>query len=174
MTFGIVHCVAVFVLHRFVDRLTFLFRVNITFFYVDGVRNFLAFGMVRCLTFFFGPFINDVVSILLTPSPRPLSTVLLYVFRSSHFSFLVFGHFWRHSYENTKILCNLCLHFARQDGQDGKKTERKSRNQSDQNTKNQKTKIWDERNILLYIIPSSVIPLQTRESTSGPRELTKW
>ena len=39
----------------------------------------------------------------------------------------------------TKILCNLCLHFARQDGQDGKKP--------DQNTKNQKTKIWDERNI---------------------------
>ena len=63
MTFGIVHCVAVFVLHRFVDRLTFLFRVNIAFFYVDGVRNFLAFGMVRCLTFFFGPSINDVVSV---------------------------------------------------------------------------------------------------------------
>ena len=26
----------------------------------------------------------------------------------------------------TKLLHNLCLHFARQDGQDGKKTERKS------------------------------------------------
>ena len=26
---------------------------------------------------------------------------------------LVFGHFWRRSYKNTKILCNLCLHFAR-------------------------------------------------------------
>ena len=38
-----------------------------------------------------------------------------------------------------KILRNLFLHFARQDGQDGKKP--------DQNTKNQKTKIWDERNI---------------------------
>ena len=63
---------------------------------------------------------------------------------SSHFSFLVFGHYWRQSYENTKILHNLCLHFARQDGQDGKKMERKSRNLSDQNTKNQKTKIWDE------------------------------
>ena len=36
--------------------------------------------------------------------------------------FLVFGHFWRQRYENTKIFCNLCLHlhFARQDGQDGK------------------------------------------------------
>ena len=43
------------------------------------------------------------------------------MFRSSRFSFLVFGHFWRQSYENTKILRNLCLHFARQDGQDGKK-----------------------------------------------------
>ena len=34
---------------------------------------------------------------------------------------MVFGHFWQQSYENTKILHNLCLHFARQDGQDGKK-----------------------------------------------------
>ena len=42
------------------------------------------------------------------------------MFGSSQFSFLVFSHFWRQSYENTKILCNLCLHFARQDGQDGK------------------------------------------------------
>ena len=46
----------------------------------------------------------------------------------------------------TKILRNLCLHFARQDGQDREKLERKSRNQTDQNTKNQKTKIWDEQN----------------------------
>ena len=37
------------------------------------------------------------------------------------FPFLVFGHFWRRSEENTKILGNLCLHFARQDGQDKKK-----------------------------------------------------
>ena len=35
--------------------------------------------------------------------------------------FFVFGHFWQRSYVNTKILCNLCLHFARLDGQDGKK-----------------------------------------------------
>ena len=70
----------------------------------------------------------------------------LLMFRSSHFSFLVFGHFWGQSYENTKILRNLCLHFARQDRQDGKKTERKSHNLSDQNTKNPKTKIWDEGN----------------------------
>ena len=44
-----------------------------------------------------------------------------YMFRSSCFSVLVFGHFWPQSYENTKILRNHCLHFAREDGQDGKK-----------------------------------------------------
>ena len=43
------------------------------------------------------------------------------MFCSSHFPFLVFGHFWRRCYENMKILRNLCLHFARQEGQDGKK-----------------------------------------------------
>ena len=43
------------------------------------------------------------------------------LFRSSNFSFLVFGHFWQRSYENTKILRNLCLRFARQDGQDREK-----------------------------------------------------
>jgi hypothetical protein len=37
-----------------------------------------------------------------------------------HFWRLLFGHFWRRSYENTTILCNLCLHFARQYEQDGK------------------------------------------------------
>ena len=42
------------------------------------------------------------------------------MFRSSHFSFLVFGHFWQQRYENTKILHNLYLRFARQDGQDRK------------------------------------------------------
>ena len=46
------------------------------------------------------------------------------MFHSSYFSFLVFGHFWQRNYENTKILRNLCLHFARQDGQDGKKWEK--------------------------------------------------
>ena len=43
------------------------------------------------------------------------------MFRLSHFLFLGFGHFWRQSYENMKILHNICLHFARQYGQDGKK-----------------------------------------------------
>ena len=48
------------------------------------------------------------------------SFFLSLIFHSSQFSFLVFGHFWQRSYENTKILRNLCLHFARQDGQDKK------------------------------------------------------
>jgi len=43
--------------------------------------------------------------------------------RSSHFSFLVFGHFCTQSYKNKKILRNLCLYFVRQDGQDRKKKE---------------------------------------------------
>ena len=35
------------------------------------------------------------------------------MFRSSHFSFSFFGHFWRQSYESTKTLRNPCLNFAR-------------------------------------------------------------
>lgn len=48
----------------------------------------------------------------------------------SFIPFFVFG-FWSllaTSNENSKILRNLCLHFARQNGRDGKKPERKSRN----------------------------------------------
>ena len=51
--------------------------------------------------------------------------------------FFVFGHFGRWSYKNTKILCNLCLHFARQDGQDRKKTKE---NHTTKVTYNQKPK----------------------------------
>jgi UDP-N-acetylglucosamine pyrophosphorylase len=40
-----------------------------------------------------------------------------FVFRSSHYFFWLL---WQRSYENFKILCNFCLHFARQDGQVGK------------------------------------------------------
>ena len=40
------------------------------------------------------------------------------MFRSSHFWFLVT---FVDEVTNTKILHNLCLHFARQDGQDSKK-----------------------------------------------------
>jgi hypothetical protein len=48
--------------------------------------------------------------------------------------FLVFGHFWQQSYENTKILRNLCLHFTRQDGKKWKE------NQATKVTKIPKTK----------------------------------
>ena len=67
------------------------------------------------------------------------------MFRSAHFSFLVFGHFWRQSYKNTKILQNFCLHFARQDGQDGKN---RKENHATKVTKIPKTnrQVWDEQN----------------------------
>ena len=42
------------------------------------------------------------------------------MFRLSHFSFFTFGHFWWRGYQNKKILHNLCLYFARQEGQDRK------------------------------------------------------
>ena len=45
-----------------------------------------------------------------------------------------------------KILHNLCLLFAREDGQDRKK---QNENHETKVTKNQMTKIWDERNINL-------------------------
>ena len=53
---------------------------------------------------------------------------------ASFIPFLVFGHFWQRSYENTKILRNLCLHFARQDGKNRKE------NQASKVTKIPKTK----------------------------------
>ena len=55
----------------------------------------------------------------------------------SHMGFWGFGHFWIRSYENTKILYNLCLHFARQDGQDRKK---RKENHATKVTKIPKTK----------------------------------
>ena len=56
------------------------------------------------------------------------------MFRSSHFRFSFLVTF---DDEVTKILCNLCLYFARQDGQDGKK---RKENQATKVTKIQKTK----------------------------------
>ena len=43
-----------------------------------------------------------------------------------------------------KILRNLCLHFARQDGQDG---EKRKENHATKGTKIPKIKYWDEQNI---------------------------
>ena len=79
-------------------------------------------------------------SILSTLKPH-----FILLFNSSHFSFLVFGHFWQQSYQNTKILHNLCLHFARQDGQDGKN---RKENHATKVTKIPKTnrQVWDEQN----------------------------
>ena len=60
-----------------------------------------------------------------------------FLFRSSHFSFFDFWSLMAKIYENTKILRNLCLHFARQDGQDGKK---RKENHATKVTKIPKTK----------------------------------
>ena len=46
-----------------------------------------------------------------------------------------------------KILHNLCLHFARQDGQDGKEWKEINATKV---TENQKTKIWDKQNNDLF------------------------
>ena len=59
------------------------------------------------------------------------------MFCSFHFWFLVFGHFWQRSYKNMKLFRNLCLHFARQNGQDGKK---RQENHATKLTKIPKTK----------------------------------
>ena len=71
-------------------------------------------------------FVNMIQNIRATPmlySTDGQSCPVLHnsslMFRSSHFSFLILVT-WRQSYENKKILRNLCLHFERQDGQDGK------------------------------------------------------
>ena len=74
------------------------------------------------------------------------------MFRSSHF--FVFGHFWQRSYENTKILRNLCLQFARQDGQDGKN---RKENHATKVTKIPKTK-RRKYGMNETSVPTNVIP----------------
>ena len=68
------------------------------------------------------------------------------MFPSSYFLVLVFGHFWQRSYENMKILHNLCLYFARQDGQDGKNRKENHTTKVTKIPKTERQKIWDERN----------------------------
>ena len=41
---------------------------------------------------------------------RPNLKKFSHMFRSSHFLCLVFGHFWRRSYENRKILRNMFVY----------------------------------------------------------------
>ena len=71
---------------------------------------------------------------------KHLGSVIYYcrhIFCSSHFPFLVFGHFLGQSYKNTKVLRNICLHFALQYGQDRKK---QNENHATKVTKIPKTK----------------------------------
>ena len=55
----------------------------------------------------------------------------------SSITFFVFGHFWRQSYENTKILHNLCLHLV---GQAGQEQQKRKENHTTKVTKIPKTK----------------------------------
>ena len=50
---------------------------------------------------------NPWVYLLFVELVTILKSCSQHLFSSSHFSFLVYGHFWRQSYENTKILRNL-------------------------------------------------------------------
>ena len=68
-----------------------------------------------------------------------LFTFMIFV---SFIPFSVFG-FWSF----TKILCNLWLHFARQDVQDRKKQKENHSTKVNKIPKHQKTKICDEQNI---------------------------
>ena len=90
---------------------------------------------------------------------KGLANVLIYLFSfnffipfhmfcSSQILFLIFGHFWWRNYENTEILCNLCLHFARQDGQDGKKW---NKNHATKVTKIPKTKRQNGMNETIHV-----------------------
>ena len=71
---------------------------------------------VWCLTFEFENGISSASLLCFMSWQNVLSNTTFVSF----IPFFVFGHFWRRSYKNTKILCNPCLHFARQDGQDRK------------------------------------------------------
>ena len=68
----------------------------------------------------------------------------------TYVSFIPFFIFWflvtfGDEVTKKKILRNLCLHFARHDGQDGKKQkENHATIVTKICTKNQKTKIWDQ------------------------------
>ena len=61
----------------------------------------------------------------------------------------IFGFWFLVTFGNeaTKILHNLCLHFAKHDGQDGKKQKENHTTKVIKIPKTQKTKIWDERYI---------------------------
>ena len=65
------------------------------------------------------------------------------MFRSSHFSFLVFCHFWRRSYKNRNSYIIFVYILQCKMG----KMKKMKENLANKVTKNQKTKIWDEQNI---------------------------
>ena len=80
------------------------------------------------------------------------------MFRSSNFSFLVtFGN------QNMKILHNICLHFARKDGQDGKKAEKEThaaKVTKIPKTKRRKHGMNQQQNLKIWPTPSLQSPLE--------------
>ena len=82
----------------------------------------------------------------------------------SFIPFLVFGHFWRRSYKNMRILHNLFLHFARQAGQVGKKWKENHATKVTKIPKYQKMKILDERNTKrqIYLPRMSLIKVKIK------------
>ena len=86
--------------------------------------------------------------------------IFVYImFCSSQFSFLVFGHFWQRSYKNTKILGNLCLHFARQDGQDGKNRKGNHATKVTKIPKTKRRKYGMNETLVPFILKKSVLNL---------------
>ena len=66
------------------------------------------------------------------------------MFRSSHFWFFVFCHFWRRSYKNRNSY--IIFVYILQG-----KMKKMKENLANKVTKNQKTKIWDEPNIYVLV-----------------------
>ena len=83
---------------------------------VAKAKNKFGWSQLSKVFNFFNKGVGKCSHVLTEGQSMPLIMFVLF-----HFLFFVFLQFWQRSYENRKILHNLCLHFARQDGQDGKK-----------------------------------------------------
>ena len=68
--------------------------------------------------------------------------------------FIPFSVFWQRSYNNMKILHNLCLHFARQDGQDRKKRKEKHATKETKIPKTKRQKYGMNRRLNLAFLQS--------------------
>ena len=137
--FNVIQChrVRELILHNFI-ALLFLYKTSIKFqtIYWKYIFIFLQNPGPKILLFLWLKFIMimlifqlyfhvkhtlpQYISVLILSSFMLKSIKILDRYFCFVLSIFVFRHFWRWSYENTKILRNLCLHFPRQDGQDRK------------------------------------------------------